>query len=118
MEEKMESKRFWLGMSVMVLVFSVVFVGCGVGSTKLSGKYVYEQNSSAFFEFNNKNEVFMTNGFINEEKGTYSVKGSVLELKFSILGTDIIEKAALSSDKKSFALKSIFGEDEKYIKEK
>jgi hypothetical protein len=94
MEEKMENKRFWLGILVMVLVFGMTVVGCGDGDVKgndggtdpaLNGTWVYMQYSTVSNKWIMNNGIYEHYGFqfgnddlVPQIKGTYSTNNGIM----------------------------------------
>jgi len=81
----MATKKNWVGILVMILVFGMTVVGCDDGSTSggnggansaLNGTWVNENNGETTIKDGNYEFIRYDGSFV--EKGTYTVDGNII----------------------------------------
>ena len=112
-EKLKKNKANWIVVAVIVLVAIISLIGwSNYRSHHLAGTYINQATflgvtSKTKLEFSNDKKVKMTNG-TTSENDTYELSGNDLKIKNE--DDEVIMRAKLADDRKSFTVKSIAGD--------
>ena len=112
-EKLKKNKANWIVVAVIVLVAIISLIGwSNYRSHHLAGTYTNQATflgvtSKTKLEFSNDKKVKMTNG-TTSENDTYELSGNDLKIKNE--DDEVIMRAKLADDRKSFKVKSIAGD--------
>jgi hypothetical protein len=100
----MKSKKLWLGMLVMALVFGMTVVGCdnsstdGDADTALNGTWVSENHGETTIKNGSYEFIPYSGAFV--ERGTYTVNGNIIAFTQTSPGNMIYTAVYYPNEKK------------------